>query len=609
MLAAIIGGLETILPLTRSKKTRDARKRRAAAHGQEVRSGLVQAMWAIPTLLAASSIAAYANTFTAPFIFDDKAAILNNWGIRGLWPIWPALWAPAQTATSGRPVVSFTFALNYAFGGYDVWGYHALNLAVHIANAFLVYALLRRTLEGCENLVEEGVKVEWLAGSAALLWSAHPLLSESVAYIMQRTELLVAFFFLLTLYALRRSAAPSPAPRWAVLAVVSCALGMGCKEVMAAAPPAALLYDRIFLSPSFKDLLRRRWQLHAGLFSTWLILGALLATGPRTLSVGMTFRSVRPVEYLLTQAGVILHYLRLALYPHPLCLDYSDWPIVRSLSAAMPEAAVILGLLGSSLWALMRAPKLGFLGAWFFLILAPSSSIVPIVTEPAAERRMYLPLLSVVVIAVLGTHKLLRWGERGILVRRLEGTLLALVLAAFVAVTARRNESYLSETQVWSDVLAKRPHNARALNNLGAESARQGRPDEALPLFSRALEIDPGYAEAHNNLGGIYYNQGRMAEALDQFSQAVSLRPDYGEAHLNLGLALHNRGRLDEAIGHYLSALQLAPDDPEAHNHLGAALLSRGRTAEAIGHLREALRLRPGYPEAQRNLDRALASR
>jgi len=588
--------------MSRHRKDRIPRKP-PAAKWPVLRAALV------PILLASASVFAYRNIFSAPFIFDDTASILTNTGIRRLWPIWPALWPPNQTAISGRPVVSLSLALNFALGEYEVWGYHAFSLIVHIANALLVFAIVRRTLSAVSDYRENEARAEWLAGAAALLWSAHPLLSESVAYITQRTELLAALFLLLTIYSLGRSAESPSSRRWPALTILSCALGMGCKEVMAAAPPLALIYDRIFLSSSYRDLFRRRGRLHACLFSTWLILAALLATGPRTLSVGMTFRSVRPWEYLLTQAGVIVHYLRLALFPYPLCLDYSDWSIVRSVAASLPASAIILALLVMSLWALIRRPRLGFLGAWFFLILAPSSSIIPIVTEPAAERRMYLPLISITILAVLGAHRLAGSRLNEPYRRRAAVVLIAGIVTAFVFVTAGRNESYRSEVSAWSDVLAKRPHNARALNNLGAELAREGRGDEALPLFTKALEIDPRYPEALNNLGGAYYNQRRMTDAIEKFSEAVRLSPDYGEAHINLGLALHNRGRLDEAIAQYELGLRIHPDDPEAHNHLGAALLSCGRAAEAIEQFREALRLRPGYPEALQNLDRAASGK
>jgi tetratricopeptide (TPR) repeat protein len=567
------------------------------------------AAWIVCLTLASASIAAYANSFSAPFIFDDRVSILENPGIRRLWPPGPALWPAAQTATSGRPLASFSFALNYALDEYRVWGYHATNLVLHLLNALLVFAIGRRTLTSEENRIGGASQAGWLAGAAALIWTVHPLLSESVTYIMQRTELLMALFLLLTIYSLRRAAESPGSFRWPAMAVLSSALGMCCKEVMAAAPLLAILYDRCFISPSFKEIFKRRGGLYAALFSTWLILAALIAAGPRTLSVGVRFTNLTPFEYLLTQAGVILHYLLLSVFPYPLSIDYSDWPIARNLVPVLPQAIAVVALLLLSAWALKSRPRLGFLGAWFFLILAPSSSLIPIVTEPAAERRMYLPLLSVVFLVVIGAHRLAASSLREAYLRRVEAGVAVLLTVALIWMTATRNEAYRTEETIWADVVAKRPRDARALNNLGSAQAREGRSDDAMPLFIKALEINPNYPEAHNNLGGALYNQRRMDEAIEHFSEAVRLKPDYAAAHLNLGLALHNRGRLDEAIAQYLEVLRLKPDDAEAHNHLGAALRSQGRLQEAVDRFKEALRLRPGYPEAQRNLDSALSAR
>ena len=569
------------------------------------RTGVSASGWMVPLILAVALIAAYANTFAVPFIFDDRSSILENPGIRRLWPPGAALWPTAQTTISGRPLVSLSFALNFALAGYEVWGYHAFNLLIHFLNALLIFAVARRTLATGEKSVEGVARSDWLAGAATLIWAVHPLLSESVTYIVQRTELLMALFLLLTIYSLCRCAESPDSLRWPVVAVLSSALGMCCKEVMAAAPVLALLYDRCFMAGSFKEVFRKRWRLHTALFSTWIILVPLISAGPRTRSVGLGFAGLTPFQYLLTQSGVILHYLRLALFPYPLCIDYSDWPVARNLSSVAPEATVIALFLLASAWALSKRPRLGFLGAWFFVILAPTSSLIPIVTEPAAERRMYLPLLSIVCLGVIGVHLLAAGNLRGPRLRGVMTGLVVVTASSMIWATSSRNEAYRSEESIWADAVVRRPLNAKALNNLGSAQARNGRSDEAMPLFARAIEIEPDYPEAHNNLGGALYNQRRMVEAIAEFSTAVRLKPDYAAAHLNLGLALHNRGRLDEAIAQYQEVIRLNPEDPDAHNHLGAALRSQGREQEAISHFKEALRLRPGYAEAKRNLDAA----
>ncbi len=359
----------------------------------------------ILVLVIAAGVWAYHNSFRAPFIFDDTAAISGNPHIRHLWPIRDAMSAPLASAVSGRPVVCLTLALNYAVGGWNVWGYHALNLTVHLLSALALFGILRRTFEGATLRDRFGGAAGWLAAAITLIWEVHPLQTESVTYVVQRTELLMGLFLLLTLYCTLRCSQSPHASVWCLAAIVSCALGMGSKEVMVAAPLIVLLYDRVFLAPSFRELWRRRAVLYVGLAATWLILAVLVATTPRA-NTGFGIESLTPWDYLKTEAGVIVYYLRLCFWPHPLVIDYFDWPITLSLKDGLVPGVVVVGLLGATAWTFRRQPPLGFLGAWFFLILGPTSSFLPSLGEAAAERRMYLPLAAVVTMVVVGAFLL-----------------------------------------------------------------------------------------------------------------------------------------------------------------------------------------------------------
>jgi len=175
---------------------------------------------------------------------------------------------------------------------------------------------------------------------------------------------------------------------------------MGSKEVMVGAPLIVFLYDRVFLAPSFREQWRQRWGLYVALAGTWLILARLVA-GTHNPVVGYR-HGVSSWRYLETQAGVIPYYLRLCFWPKPLVIDYYDWPVAKSLGDVWSGAMVVAALLGGAIWAFRRHPGLTFLGAWFFLILAPTSSFLPIIGEAVAERRMYLPLAAVVTMIVVG---------------------------------------------------------------------------------------------------------------------------------------------------------------------------------------------------------------
>jgi uncharacterized protein HemY len=563
---------------------------------------------------------AYHNSLRGPFVFDDLRAVRDNPTIRRLWPPWQALSPPqADTTVSGRDVVNLSLAVNYALGGLNVWGYHVVNLAIHILGALVLYGVVRRTLL-CASLRERyGDEARWLALAVALIWMVHPLQTESVTYVIQRTESLMGLFFLLTLYCVIRGSTSSGRRGWYGTAVVCCALGMGSKEVMVVAPLAVLLYDRVFLSGSLREALRARAALYAGLSGCWLVLVGLVASSYRSASAGFGL-SVSPWEYARTQPGVILHYLRLSFWPSPLVIDYDDWPVAKTLAMWVPSAAVVLALLLATLWAVRRRPRVGFLGCWFFLILAPTSSVLPVIGEFAAERRMYLPLAAVIALVVIawdmGCGEIcgrLKWesGRR----RIVEVVVLAALVAIWAQLTVRRNEDYRSEVALWTDVVAKRPNNARGHYNLGYVLATQGKLDEAIVQYYEAIRIKPDFPEAHYNLGHALFRQGKLDEAMAQYYEAIRIKPDFPEAHDNLGIALYRQGKLDEAIAQYYEALRIAPD-AKVHYDLATALVRDGtnqetlghleardrRLQEAIGHLEAALKLDPGFQQARRAL-------
>jgi Flp pilus assembly protein TadD len=577
----------------------------------------------MPVLLIGAALYAYDGSLRGQFILDDLSSIPGNPSIRRLWPLWDAMSAPPDATTRSRPVVNLSLALNYALGGLDVRGYHAFNLAVHILAGLALYGIVRRTLLRPALRERYGHEAPWLALAVALIWVVHPLQTESVTYVVQRTEVLMGLFFLLTLYCVMRGGESARPAAWYGAAIVASVVGTGCKEVMVVAPVVVLAYDRLFLSPSFREAFRRRWALYAGLAASALIVGALLLTrtAPDVARANRTFllarnlaaSDVTPWDYLKTQAGVLTHYLRLTFWPDPLVGDYDDWPLAKSFVTVLPSAVLVLALLLSTLWAFHRRRPVAFLGAWAFLILAPTSSVWPLLTELAAERRMYLPLAAVIALVVVGGHaglgavwRRLAWppGAR----RLLEVAVLVAIVATLGHLTGRRNEDYKSAVSFWTHVVSNRPSNARAHNHLGNYLFHQGKADEALRHLSEAVRLRPNYAAAHNNLGIVLASQGKSAEAMAQYSEAIRLIPDYAAAHNNLGLVLAGQGKTEEAVAHYAEAVRIDPAYAPAYNNLGIVLASQGKTEEAIARYSEAIRLDPDYAQAHNNLGVALAS-
>ena len=579
--------------------------------------------WAILGSAAAivlAALIAYQNSFSGPFIFDDTMAITDNPTIRDLGRMGDVLSPPTAGSAGSRPLINLSLALNYAVSGLDPWSYHLFNLVIHALAGLALFGIVRRTLLrlGPRGEVDPGRVSDatlW-AFAVALLWTVHPLQTESVTFVIQRTESLMGLLYLLTLYCsmrfmvgqssfapLRGASADKEAGRrvWAALAILACLFGMATKEVMVSAPLIVLLYDRTFIAGTFRAAWAQRRGLYLGLAATWILLGTLvLSNGSRGGAAGFS-TGINGWTYALTQGHAILHYLRLAAWPHPLVLDYGDG-VVSGFWSALPGVLGVLILLVATIVALRRRPALGFVGAWFFAILAPSSSVVPLATQTIAEHRMYLPLAAPVVLAVLGL--------RAWLGRRAFPLLLAAALVLGF-LTSLRNEDYRSSVAIWRETLAHNPTSSRVQNNLAVALAEQpGGQADAIAHYEAALRLHPDSIEAHNNLANALARMpGRQADAIGHYEAALRLNPKYVEAHYNLaGTLAEIPGREEEAIGHYDAAIRLRPDYVEAHNNL-ANLLSRmpGGQAEAIAHYEAVLLLKPDAIEAHNNLANLLA--
>lgn len=604
--------------------------------------------WGGAILLLLAGLAVYSSSFSGSFVLDDHRTILNSVRIRQLLPLSDWQSQLAGLLSGRRPVVDATLAINYAVGELNVVGYHVVNLLIHLLAGLTLYGIVGRTLSREPLRTRFHVASPYIAITVALLWIVHPLQTQSVTYLIQRSESLMGLFYLLTLYCLIRGAASTRAWAWYVAGTITCALGFGCKAVMLTAPVAVLLYDRAFVSRSLTETFRLRWRFYLALAATWSALWctsvaqSVLATDKTRATVGFSFHGISPLDYLLTQAGVIAHYLRLSLWPQPLCLDYG-WPVAQTLGAIVPAGLLVVFLLGATVWACLRRPALGYAGAWFFLILSPTSSFVPI-RDPAFEHRMYLPLAAVIVVAVCGAFALgaavaARLAVNDRVRRAAAGCVVACAALSLGAVTYQRNEVYRSELAAWQDVVAKRPQNHRgqynlgkilldadrldeaaralelairidpdgekALYNLGKTRARQGKPDEAMRWYNDALRVNPNMGQAHSDIGNILARRGLFAESIERYEEAIRVEPTYVRAYANLGNVLLGRQLPAEAVDVLRTAVGIDPGEARIRYLLGSALLAMGAVPEAIAEFRVTLELDPSHARAPAALDEA----
>lgn len=583
-------------------------------------------------LLVLAGLLAYANCYPKTLVFDDDAWVTDQ----------PALDDPVAYFKSmeGRPLLAATNLVLHRLGRSNPLGHHVLNVVIHLAAGLTLYAVVRRGLLSRRFGDRFAGRAEHLAFAAALLWLVHPLQVQCVTYVIQRGESMAGLFYLLILYCMQRAdaaAAPRPLDNdpeavdysrldpggstsavratdrwyavnwrafpWYALAIVSLILGFGSKEIMVTAPGAVLLFDRIFLARSVRELVRRRWLFHLlfvlvwGLFTGWHFYRAAQASG----GLGFNVAAVTPTQYALTEAGVLLYYLKLSVWPRGMAIDYQGWPFVRTAAEAMPELAIVGGLLALTAVLLFWRPAVGFVCAWYFLILIPTSSFMPIV-DAVFEHRMYLSLASVAVLVVF----LADWLLRSVRLGRLRPVALAAAAVALGVLTHLRNEEYRSRAVVWALALERMPDSVRARANLAQGLMLENRAEEVIPILERALELSPTDPTSLQNLAAAHESLGNFAEAAEYFGRLKDYHPHEWRHWRMYADDLLVVGRWEDAAEAFAmagelnrKAVQEKNEDPAAHPHFGraAALKALGREEEAEAEVQAATSIFAGWPE------------
>ncbi len=551
--------------------------------------------WAVA--LTVCILAAYGNSFNGVFQYDDVRSIEHNESLRSFGQVF------SNGENISRPLVALTFALDYALFGANPRGYHAINLGVHWLAALLLFGIVRRTLLNEKLRQRFGGAATPLAFAAALVWALHPLQTESVTYIVQRAESMMGMFFLLAMYCVIRGAESGSHPAWNTGAIAAAALGAGCKQVIAMLPFAVLFYDRCFISGSFKAALKRAPKLYLGLLVSWLIVGVLILLMPRIGSAGFALKNRTPFNYACSQFAVIVRYLRLAVLPTNQCLDYA-WHTETDVWRILSRAAIVLALLAATIYQLCKNTAAGFCGAWFFVILAPTSSIMPI-GDLAVEHRMYLSLAALTVLAVTIVYvliaKLLASLANANAIA-LKATLVIFVLAGLGvgSATGYRNALYQDRESMLEDILDKRPNNPRAWVEMERIALQKGDLQNAFYDADAAVKLAPNDPETHCELAGVLLAQKNIEGAIAEYRKALDAAPNHARAtfaladlFLHRGLALANAGQFDKAVADFNAVLALQSGNEDAICLRGKAFEFSGREAEAVETYRAALREKP----------------
>src|SRR6056297_2750511 len=594
-------------------------------------------------LLAGTVLLVYSNTLKSPFVFDDCYKILENKAIRMTEASWGGIKTAAlESQPKTRPLPNISFALNYYMGRYNVFGYHLTNILIHFATGLLLFFMVRITLikfgppAGSRPLA----KPECIAFFAGLLWLVQPINTQAVTYTVQRMASMAAFFYILSLflYVWGRS-------RWraqgkirpvAVLALSGCLIAGLCalvsKQNAAMLPIIILLYEWFFFQDRRITLSKKQ--------SGWIIGGLAVFGGIVLLYLGgnpidrilddYARQNFTLPERVMTEWRVVIYYITLLFYPHPirLMLDY-DYPL--SISPAQPATTLLcLGALVALIMLCIYLARwhrlLAFCLVWFLANMMIESSIIGL--EIIYEHRTYLPFM---LLIVGGTYLVLNYARPA----KMALASLCIIAVTFSIWTYQRNTVWKDRIDFWTDNALKaprefRPHtnlaralhdagridaaidqyrksltlasdHADTLNNLGNALKCKGRIDKAITCYMGALEIDPKQIRARINMAAIMIQKQRYSVALSYLSPIIKEKSN-AEAHLNAGTALANMDRIDEAISHFKKALDIHPDIAETHNNLGVMLVQKGDLRAARDHFKTALRLKPGYKSAKQNL-------
>lgn len=517
-------------------------------------------------------IACYANSLRGPFVADDASSIVDNGLLHDLGNYLGSLCG--YEALPNRYLAYLTFALNYRWGGLEVFGYHLVNLVIHLANAALVYGLVWLAF-GTPRLAGSALARSrgWVALLAAAIFVAHPVETAAVTYVAQRIASLATFFYLLAAvqYLAWRSrrekgtlgGAASVVRYLALLLTVVAA--MKTKEIAFTLPLGLVLLELSFFGrPSARTAL-----LLVPLLATLGVIPLTLVDLGRGASLGQVEQTVRAgglsrLDYFTTQIAVVGTYLRLLLLPVGQNLDW-DYPLYRSVLAP-PVAlalAVHLSLLGLAAFLYRGTarrrldPAWRLVGAgilWFFLALSVESSVIPI-DDLIFEHRVYLPSAGLIAAAATALCLLAARLPRP----RIAAAGLVAVVLALSAGTVLRNRVWGSAVSLWADVVEKSPGKPRAHLNLGKALDEAGDPAAAVPEYVAALRLDPTSPDAGNDLGVALFHLGRYDEAIAELREVVRMAPGYADAHLNLGMAYARKGWAEQASQEMSLGMRLQP--------------------------------------------------
>jgi Flp pilus assembly protein TadD len=562
-------------------------------------------------ILSALIFIIYSNTFQASWHFDDYENVESNprIQIKDLHPetLYLTFFAsPEGKSKPFRSLVYFTFALNAFFGAKNVIGYHSVNIIIHLVTAFLLFLFVLKIYE-TPNLKKRYFNDDafFVALLAAVLWATNPIQTQAITYIVQRMASMAAMFYILGLYSyLAARLAVTNKYRFFALSSCGCSylFAIMSKENAALLPLSLLLVEFIF----FRDCRNPRELkvmaifLAAGILGV-IAIGVVIFGNPFGFLNGYPNRTFTPLERLLTEARVVIHYLTQIFYPVPTRLSlYHDFTVSKSLFqpwSTLPSILIILSLCGLGLIWMANRPLLSFAILFFFVNHLIESTVIGL--ELVFEHRNYLPSLFIFLPVAAGVDRLVRYyGKTNLHMHRIMVSGIILLVVGFGTGTYIRNQAWANEKTLWEDTLAKAPNSIRAHHELAYQYyEKTGNYEAALLLYHRGLDLNGQniYEKtlSLNNIASIYFTRGDYARAEKYWQQAIASYPKYKQGYYRLALAQTRLGKWDEAE----ETLALIMDQGYINAHIlqlnGIIYLMKNKPETAIGYFRKCIKINP----------------
>ena len=548
-----------------------------------------------------AGILLYSNTLDVPFYLDDYHNISENSAIQlNKLTVKSIIEAGTQSPTSKRPVANISFALNYFIDQANVFGYHLVNIIIHIVAGLALFLFVNLTFK-TPALKAKYPSSHLIAFWAVILWFVHPIQTQSVTYIVQRMNSMAAMFYIIAFWFYAKARFSGGRKKGFLYfggTAISWLLAMGCKEIAATLPFLLFFYEWIFFQKGEVGWIKKKIPYVVVLsVILFIIVSLYLGKEPwNTILQGYDSRHFSLTERVLTEFRVLFFYISLLFLPIPgrLGLEH-DFSLSVSLLQPLSTFIACCGILALLFYAfavVRRRPLISFSIIWFLGNLVIESSIIPL--EIIFEHRLYLPSMFFflpICAIVLQYRKL----------RNISLLFFTFFLVLFGASTYGRNSDWNDPALFWRKNISIAPKSERVHNNLGSVLLRQGKPADAIIYLEEAIQLNPFFSPAYNNLGLAYFRQRRLSDAVKYFRKALSYNPNIFEAHLNLGGIYGEMGNYQQGLVHLEEAARIKPASAPVHNNLANLLLLLGRYDEAIRHYDEALEYNPQYEDARYN--------